>query len=92
MSIQYKTIANLEISRAELIEWANSRETAEVVALAIHAIADSRSPDLVWAAPTDAEYDHILMAVRSYVENGLYDYEDGVFGWGSETININSEF
>lgn len=91
MSIQYKTIGELEISRGELIEWANSRETAEVVALAIHAIADSRrSPDLIWAAPTDAEYDHILMAVRNYVDNGLYDYDDGVFGWGSETISINS--
>lgn len=90
MSTQYKTINDLEISRAELACWAGIREASEVVALAIHAIADGlRTADEIWDAPTNAEFDHVVMAVRSYTESGLYDYGEGVFCWGCETIDLN---
>lgn len=46
---QYKTLQQLDLSRDDLCAWADSRNTDEVVALAIHAIADpSRSPEAIW--------------------------------------------
>jgi hypothetical protein len=92
MTIQFKTINNLEITGHELKEWASSRETSEVVALGIHAISDSsRTPEQIWEAPTNAEFDHVVMAVRSYIDGGLYDYDDGVFNWGLEKVDLNPE-
>lgn len=69
-------------------EWANSRETSMPVAIAIHAIADSkRSAEAIWEAPTAAEFDHVTMAVEEYVTNGDFDWQPRFF-WGEETIEI----
>ena len=71
-------------------EWAQSRETHEAVATAIHAIADSsRTPEAIWEAPTAAELDHVRMAVEEYVSHGDYPAEpDGRFSWGQEAITL----
>jgi hypothetical protein len=83
MTIQYKqpTVA---------AEWANSRETHDAVAMAIHAIADhKRSPEAIWEEPTPAEWDHVCMAVEQYLDAGLFprDPEDR-YMWGEETLRI----
>lgn len=67
-------------------EWASSRETDMAVAVAIHAISDSsRSPEAIWEAPTQAEWDHVTMAVQEYVENGDFPRMDG-YCWGQEMV------
>ena len=70
--------------------WANTRETHKAVAVAIHAIADSkRSPEAIWEAPTQAEWDHVAMAVAEYVREGDFPAEDdGRYSWGQETVRI----
>jgi hypothetical protein len=71
-------------------EWANSRETDIAVAVAIHAIADSkRSPEAIWEAPTPAEWDHVAMAVEEYVREGDFEYDASGYCWGQETIRID---
>ena len=71
-------------------QWASSRETTSpAVAAAIHAIADdTRTPDQIWESPTQAEWDHVLMAVGQYRDAGLYDtYSSEVlYQWGEEQI------
>lgn len=90
MSLQFKTIKDLEISQDELTEWANARETSEVVALAIHAIADaSRTAQDIWENPTAAEFSTVVAAVHNYVNNGLYG--DEVFDWGEESFTLSDE-
>jgi hypothetical protein len=70
-------------------EWANSRETDMAVAVAIHAIADSkRSADEIWEAPTPAEWDHVQMAVDEYVRHGDFEFDPSGYCWGQETIKI----
>ena len=72
-------------------EWASSRETDMAVAVAIHAVADSkRSPEAIWEAPTQAEWDHVTMAVAEYVAHGDFPAEDS-YCWGQETIRIGGE-
>jgi len=69
-------------------EWANSRETDMAVAVAIHAIADSRrSAEAIWEAPTPAEWDHVTMVVEEYVSHGDFDWEPR-FCWGAGAIEI----
>ena len=71
-------------------EWANSRRTDMAVAVAIHAIADSeRSAEEIWAAPTPAEWDHVVMAVEEYVTHGDYKFAPAGYAWGPETIRID---
>lgn len=74
-------------------EWANSRETHMAVAVAIHAIADSkRSPEAIWESPTPAEWDHVQMAVQEYTRAGDFPAEaDGCYSWGEETLTIPTE-
>ena len=68
-------------------EWFQTRETDEVVAMAIHAIADTaRSADAIWEAPTAAEWDHVLMALNEYCACG--DIEPGTYCWGQETVEV----
>ncbi|MFP4539124.1 MAG: hypothetical protein ACLFPA_12585 [Dichotomicrobium sp.] len=71
-------------------QWANSRETHMAVATAIHAISDStRSPEAIWEAPTDAEFDHVKMAVEEYISHGDFPAEpDGTYPWGVEAIRL----
>jgi hypothetical protein len=65
--------------------WAESRETHKAVAMAIHAIADSkRSPEQIWEDPTPAEVDHVTIAVEEYVTHGDFDADEN-FWWGNET-------
>lgn len=70
--------------------WSDSRETHPVVAMAIHAIADSsRTAEQIWEAPTATEWDHVTMAVEQYVTHGTFEAEDdGRYPWGEETITL----
>lgn len=74
----------------DLEQWASSRETHEVVAVAIHAIADgSRSAQDIWAAPTQAEMDHVTMAVEEYLTHGDFERQDnGRYMWGLEAVEV----
>jgi hypothetical protein len=71
-------------------DWASSREAHPAVAMAIHAISDSRrSPEAIWEAPTKDEWDHVAMAVENYVANDVFEAEDdGRYPWGGECIEI----
>jgi hypothetical protein len=71
-------------------EWANCRQTAMIVATAIHAIADSaRSADAIWDDPTESECDHVKMAMQEYLTNGDFDANlSGAYSWGVETIRV----
>jgi hypothetical protein len=67
--------------------WCDSRKTDQIVARAIHAIADeSRTPEMIWEAPTAAEDQHIEMACQEYVRFG--DFEPGEYRWGLERVYI----
>ena len=76
-------------------EWADSRETSMIVAVAIHAIADSsRSPQQIWEAPTPAEWDHVTIAIAEYIDHGDFDtagyptkFGFPEFQWGLEPIS-----
>jgi hypothetical protein len=69
--------------------WANTRKTHIAVAVAIHAISDSkRSPEDIWDNPTLAEWDHVRMAIQEYVTNDFFDAENG-YSWGQETMYLN---
>lgn len=72
-------------------EWATSRETHLAVATAIHAISDSsRSPQDIWEAPTQAEWDHVHMAVENYIAAGVFAAEeDRRYPWGAETVELS---
>ena len=71
-------------------QWANERETHIAVATAIHAIASgARTPEVIWDNPTNAECDHVAMAVENYVDNGVFSAEpDGRYAWGQESVVI----
>lgn len=70
-------------------EWAQSRETDMAVATAIHAIASSqRSPEAIWEAPTQAEWENVEMAVCEYVAHGDFTFDPAGYCWGAETIRI----
>lgn len=70
--------------------WADSRETHMAVATAIHAIADSkRGPEAIWEGPTQAEMDHVTMAVEEYIAHGDFPADDdGRYSWGVEAIKL----
>ena len=74
-------------------EWASCRETHQAVAVAIHAIADSRrSPEAIWEAPTQAEWEHVEVAVEEYVRAGDFPAEpDGRYSWGESEIILTVE-
>jgi len=64
--------------------WYESRNTDAILATAIHAIADRRrSPESIWEQPTDAEIDHIGMAMAEYLAHGDFPASiDGRYFWG----------
>jgi hypothetical protein len=74
-------------------EWSASRNTHHAVAVAIHAISDSkRSPEAIWEAPTSTEFDVVANAVEDYLLHGDFDREpDGKYPWGNENIVIREE-
>jgi hypothetical protein len=97
MSIcQFPTLADLirdgyEINQKYLSNWANCRETDEVVALAIHAIADeSRPAQAIWEAPTEDEWDQVIMAVQNYINNGEYPAQDEYY-WCEEPFYLGDD-
>lgn len=71
-------------------QWANSRNTHDAVAMAIHAIATSkRSPEAIWEAPTPGEWDNVCMAVENYLDCDLFPRDpEGRYMWGEETVHI----
>ena len=92
MSRNYKTIEKLAITRDELSDWADCRNTHMAVALAIHAIADDRrNPQQIWEDPTRAEWDHVTMAVEEYVTQGDFAAnDDGRYSWGEEAVTLGA--
>lgn len=69
-------------------QWADSRQTDMVCAVAIHAIADaSRSADDIWSDPTPAEMDHVTMAVEEYMRHGDFSVADH-YNWGSTRVGM----
>jgi hypothetical protein len=84
MTIQFET-------PAVAASWADSRETHPAVAMAIHAISDNvRTPHAIWECPTQAEWDHVAIAVQNYVESGAFAAEeDGRYPWGSECVFLD---
>ena len=53
------------------LDWAESRKTHMAVATAIHAIADStRSPEAIWEAPTQPEFELVIRAVEQADRRG----------------------
>lgn len=70
--------------------WADTRETHQAVAAAIHAVADTkRTADMIWEAPTPAEWDHVTMAVEEYLVHGDFAREDdGRYAWGQVFVDV----
>lgn len=67
--------------------WADVRHTDLVVAVAIHAIADSdRSAADIWDAPTRAEIEHVAMAVQEYIANGDFPSQEKYY-WGDAPLS-----
>lgn len=71
-------------------EWASSRNTDMIVAVAIHAISDSkRTAEKIWESPTAAEFDHVKMAIENYILCGVFDAdENNRYSWGQETVTL----
>ena len=93
MSRNYSSAREIRRNVSGLDQWASSRETHPAVACAIHAIADHRrTATAIWEAPTDAEVDHVKMAVEEYVREGDFSAEDdGRYPWGLETVVLEPE-
>lgn len=72
--------------------WAETRKTSYAVAQAIHAISDrKRSPEAIWENPTQAECDHVAMALNEYIRCDLIEpASDGRYEWGNETIDLGA--
>jgi hypothetical protein len=70
--------------------WSDTRETHPAVAAAIHAISDSaRSPEAIWEGPTEAECQHVTMAIAEYLRCDLIKpSDDGRYQWGLEAIEV----
>lgn len=86
-----KTAANANYTIREVpSNWAESRETSAVVAMAIFAIASgSRTPEVIWAEPMNNEWDMVVSIVEQATGNGDFEAdEDGEYQWGEETIRI----
>lgn len=90
MNRNYPRPDRLDIGLSDLAQWANSHETDQVVAAAIHAIADSsRSAEQIWADPTRAEWEHVEMAVYEYLDHGDFERSgDDCYCWGEEMITV----
>jgi hypothetical protein len=90
MSRNYKTATNLGLTHDDLYRWGESRNTDTAVALAIHAIAShDRTPEVIWEDPTNAESQHVEMAVQDYVIHG--DYPAGEYRWGEYRFDVSDE-
>jgi hypothetical protein len=86
------TAANANYTIREVpSNWAESRETSAVVAMAIFAIASgNRTPEAIWEEPTGAEWDSVVSIVEQATSNGDFDADgDGEYRWGLETIKIS---
>jgi hypothetical protein len=82
MTTQYRT-------PTVAVDWASSRQTDLAVAVAIHAIASTdRTPEAIWEAPTNAEWDHVVVAVQNYVDNGVFEADPAGYCWGQETVHF----
>jgi hypothetical protein len=70
--------------------WLSGREVHPAVAMAIHAIASHyRTPEAIWEAPTHNEWQHVEMAVESYILCGYFEKEeDGKYQWGQIHIEF----
>ena len=83
MTLQFRTPTVAE-------GWADSRETDDMVAMAIHAIADQgRTPEAIWDDPTIAEYDNVRMACENYLAAGLFaPSDDNQYAWGLAWLTV----
>ena len=90
-NLQYRhtTRHDQPIDREEMERWADAAETAVDVAEAIHAISDdTRTSQAIWEEPTQAEEDHIRMALENYIAAGVARQSEGPWNWGLETISL----
>lgn len=91
MNRNYESARHIRQNFPNIAQWADSSNTSEIVAAAIHAIADSnRSAEEIWEAPTKSEYDHVIMAVLEYLYFGDYEPDENGYFWG-ETKIIEAE-
>lgn len=81
---------NYEAANVSRHDWADTHETHPAVAAAIHAIADSkRDVEMIWEAPTSAEWDAVTMAVEEYLTHGDFAREDDErYCWGQCYITV----
>ena len=69
-------------------DWAESRKTHMAIAAAIHAIASgARSPEAIWEAPTQPEFELVIRAVEQAVRRCDFEPDAHGFAWGDRTIN-----
>jgi hypothetical protein len=72
--------------------WAESRQTHPAIAMAIHAISDSRrTPEAIWESRTEDEIEDVRDAVSSYLDDAVFqEEEDGRFSWGVAIMFIKN--
>jgi hypothetical protein len=80
------------IKSATLELWAESHETHIGVANAIFAISDSKRPaEAIWEDPTNAECQHVKMALEQYIAADLIEPSaDGRYCWGVGFITLHA--
>lgn len=81
---------NYEAAAVSHHAWVDTHETHPAVAAAIHAIASvTRDVEMIWEAPTSAEWDKVTMAVEEYLMRGDFDREDdGRYCWGQTCVEV----
>lgn len=91
MNRNYKTADDIGMTHESAHRWGESRNTSAAVAIAIHAIAsDTRTAADIWEDPTDAEAQHVEMAVQDYVMRG--DYSPGEYRWGEYRFVVGGDY
>lgn len=72
------------------VGWSVQRHTHPAVAQAIFALAhDERTPEAIWAGPTQDEWRKISELVVKYVGEGDFALDHGRFAWGPfETLRL----
>ncbi len=86
MNRNFPCVYDLELE--DVREWAQSRETALPVAVAIWAIADGeRTAQRIWERPTPSEWDQVTMALDEYLRHGDFARSpDGFYKWGADQV------
>lgn len=89
ISRNYESPQHLAGCSIALALWAEARETDYPVAVAIHAVSKitRRTPQAIWEAPEESEYEGIREALAEYLSHGDFRPSDtGRFQWGVSDI------